>query len=64
MPMAFKKIKSTAIGATYLAKNLQNLYAHEFFPSSSSEDDFLDINQPAKMVNKNPLMGNSILLDK
>ena len=62
--MAFKKIKSTAIGAIYFAKNLQNLYAHEFFPSSSSEDDFLDINQPAKTVNKNPLMGNSILLDK
>ena len=55
--MAFKKIISTAIGATYLAKNLQNLYWYLWLASSSSEEDFFDINQPAKTVNKNPLVG-------
>jgi hypothetical protein len=46
----------------YLAKNLQNLYCHECSPFNSSDDDFFDINQLAKTVKSNPLVGNKILL--
>ena len=54
----------TPIGATTLARNFHIAYA--LGETSDNSDLLLDlvINQLAKIVNRSPLIGNSILLAK
>ncbi len=62
--MALRKIIMTPIGATTRARNFHIAYV--VGETSDNSDLLLDlvINQLAKIVNRSPLIGNSILLAK